>query len=438
MRSEFTTRRVLIADDEPLVAETISRLVHSRFGCFVATVSDGASEIELLSKEHFDLVLTDMLMPGLHGVELIHEIVKTAPRCAVFVMTAHPGEFPYVSVINAGAADFLIKPYHPDELEAKIVRIFKELELRAELASEKERILHDMREMKKARTAQAVAEVKYQTLFNLSMDGMVLASQDDYRIREANVAFCELSGRGRDQLLNQSLLDLIDPYERGRFKQGLTLLSEGGRGTLSDMILIQPAGRQLYLDVSVTFISSSLETFVLLAFKDVTQQRETQMQLTDMAQKDSLTGLYNKRSFNTRLESAIARARRNAEPVALMFIDLDNFKLCNDTFGHQTGDTLLGRVGRVILKQVRGASDESFRYGGDEFAILIVGVTLEIAAKIGERVRAEYEAGECFGTTMSIGITAYESGMDSETFVGAADRALYKAKSKGKNTVHVA
>lgn len=439
MRSAYVSRRILVADDEPLVSETISRLIRAQFGCHVTTVSNGPDALGLLAQESFDLVLTDMLMPGVHGVDLIVEILRVAPQSAVVVMTAHPGEFPYVKVVTAGAADFLIKPYQPVELEAKLVRIFKELDLRAELARDKERILQDMQAMEKARAAQAAAEVKYQSLFELSMNGMVLATQETYLIHDANFAFCELSGRSRDQLTNQSLLDLIDPYERGRFSQGLALLSEGGRGTLGDMILVQPGGRQVYLDVSVTFITATNESFVLLAFKDVTQQRELQTQLTDLAQRDSLTGLFNKRNFYTRLEGAVVKSRRATDSsIVLMFIDLDNFKHCNDTYGHQTGDSLLSRVGEIILKQVRGASDESFRYGGDEFAILVVGVSAEIAARIAERVRSQFEAGECYGTSMSIGIAAYRDGMNVEAFVEAADQALYKAKSSGKNTVHVA
>ena len=440
MRPEYTTRRILVADDEPMVADTISRLIGAQFGCYVKSVSSGNEALAALAAEPFDLALTDMLMPGVHGVELIEKMLEVAPHCSVVVMTAHPGEFPYVKVVNAGAADFLIKPYQPVELEAKIVRVFKEVDLRAELARDKERILHDMQAMEKARAAQAAAEVKYQSLFELSMNGMVLASQESYLIHDANHAFCELSGRTRDDLLNHSLLDLIDAYERGRFNQGLTLLVEnfGGRGTLSDMILIQPGGRQVFLDVSVTFITVIDESLVLLAFKDVTQQREMQMELTDMAQRDSLTGLLNKRTFYTRIEGAVGRARRSTEPICLMFIDLDNFKRCNDTFGHQTGDSLLTRVGEIILKQVRGKSDESFRYGGDEFAVLVVGVAPDIAGKIAERIRAGFEAGERHGTSMSIGIASYQDGMSVDAFVEAADQALYKAKSNGKNTVHIA
>lgn len=437
MQVERKARRILVADDEPIVSETIKRMIRNQFDCDVVTASDGSEVLELLAKESFDLVLTDMLMPGLHGVDLIKRIQQAAPRVAILVMTAHPEEFPYVHVVKAGAADFLLKPYQPVELEAKIMRIFKELELREELARDKEHILHDMQEMEKARAAQALAELKYHSLFELSMNGMVLTSQDTYRIVDVNGAFCELCGRPRENLLDQSLFDLIDPYERGRFQQGLALLAQGGRGTLSDMILVQPTGRQVYLDVSVTFITVAEESLVLLAFKDVTQQREIQMQLTDIAQHDSLTGLLNKRTFHMRLEGAVSRARRSGESAVLMVIDLDNFKRCNDSFGHQTGDHLLGRVGEVILKQVRGASDESFRYGGDEFAVLVVNTSLEIAAKIGERIRREFQAGECYGTTMSIGVAAYANGMEAGAFLDAADQALYKAKSQGKNMIQV-
>ena len=122
------------------------------------------------------------------------------------------------------------------------------------------------------------------------------------------------------------------------------------------------------VDISVTFIKEQSEEVVFLAFKDVTAKRGIDERLADAAQKDVLTGLYNKRSYQNRIEWVTSKARQKESDLALLVIDLDNFKKCNDTYGHQTGDKILQSVGRVIVKCIRGGdSDQGFRVGGDEF-----------------------------------------------------------------------
>jgi len=119
-------------------------------------------------------------------------------------------------------------------------------------------------------------------------------------------------------------------------------------------------------------------------------------------------------------------------------MDLDNFKKCNDSMGHQTGDELLNSVGEIILKTIRTERDAAFRFGGDEFAVLLAGIGTDVAQKVGERIWVAFMNCECYGTSISIGIAELNGGMDVEDFVGAADGALYKAKAAGKNTICMA
>jgi diguanylate cyclase (GGDEF)-like protein len=137
------------------------------------------------------------------------------------------------------------------------------------------------------------------------------------------------------------------------------------------------------------------------------------------------------------LHAAIDRFGRDNVPATLLFIDVDNFKRCNDSFGHQAGDELLRTVGEIIRKHTRASADHAFRYGGDEFAILLVGVDARIGQRIGERIRDEY-AGDRYGTSISVGVTQCLPSQDATAFVKAADDALYQAKQAGKNIVCVA
>lgn len=434
----MSTHRVLIADDNAAMANALARVISRNLGCEVEVVADGDSALEVLREQSFDVVILDMLMPGLHGIALVRQVHEGWPELSITVMTGLPGDFSYVEVIEAGAADFIIKPEQPGELEAKLLHTFRELDLRRDLAREKEKVLRDMEEMKRVRAAQAVAEQKYRSLFEFNMNGMLLLSPEKYTILDANRAFCELSDHSQEELQQRLLWDLFDQQERWRFEQAMHHFEASGQGTFADLVLKRPDGSQVCLDVSVTFIRAETEALVFTSFKDVTEQREMEQQLAEVASTDSITGLYNHRTFRSRLDRAVARARKYHSPLSLLFMDLDDFKRCNDVHGHPAGDELLKRVGQIIKKHTRGEADEGFRYGGDEFAVLLSGAPVPVAERVAERIRQEFEKGTRYGTTMSIGIAEYKDGTEAEAFVQAADGALYKAKSAGKNSTYVA
>ncbi len=276
----------------------------------------------------------------------------------------------------------------------------------------------------------------YRSLFELSMEGMLMLEPQDYSVQDVNRAFCDLVGRKRDELLGSPFFELFHQRERERLEQGITQFAKTGRGAFTGIGLPDNADGQLSLDMSVTFIDLDDKRIVSIACKDVTEQLELQQQLGTKAQTDEMTGLFNYRSFSMELERAIVRARKLSRPLSLMFIDLDNFKQCNDTHGHQTGDAVLKSVGDIIREQIR-SGDEGFRYGGDEFAVILGSATADIGRRVAERVQGRYDTVERYGTSMSVGITEYHAEMDATAFVAAADKALYEAKAAGKNTVCV-
>ena len=118
---------------------------------------------------------------------------------------------------------------------------------------------------------------------------------------------------------------------------------------------------------------------------------------------------------------------------------MDNFKHCNDTFGHQVGDQLLANVGGVIKSSIRTTiSDVGFRCGGDEFSVILDGTNLQGALVVAERMLEEFRNSETYGTSMSIGLAGLAPGMTPAKLIKQADTALYKAKAEGKDTVRTA
>jgi two-component system cell cycle response regulator len=152
---------------------------------------------------------------------------------------------------------------------------------------------------------------------------------------------------------------------------------------------------------------------------------------------DDLTGLYNYRYFYKKLEEETVRAKRQKIPLSLMMFDLDNFKRYNDTRGHIEGDKVLEEIGKIVVQCIRQKVDSGYRYGGDEFAVILIGVKGNRAVEIAERMRRLVEGAQLGDITVSIGLAEYDYDIDIEDFVKAADDALYVAKGQGGNQTHI-
>lgn len=413
---DYSTFRVLVADDEAFVCELIIRSVINRLGCEAQTARNGDEALELLEAQKFDVLITDMVMPGINGMDLIRRIRAQFPDVAIIVMTGFPDNFPFVDVIRAGANDFIVKPHPPQELEAKLVRTFEERRLR---------------------DAQVLAEAKYRSLFEFSMDGMALIDPNVARIVDLNPAFARLCGKSRGELRGTLISGLLSSLDRERLQYALQHCEAEGQSALGDVGLANAQGRLVAVDVSLSLVSVPGQRYVLLVTKDVTEKRELEQHLAHAVERDEVTGLSNKRRFRNRIEWAVARATHEEMPLALLLMDLDNFKQCNDTYGHQTGDDLLRHVGRIIRDSIRSRMDEGFRFGGDEFAVILYGADVPVASRVAERIRSEFASCNTYGTTTSIGIAEFQSPQTSTEFIKQADEALYSAKSSGKNSIVV-
>lgn len=156
-----------------------------------------------------------------------------------------------------------------------------------------------------------------------------------------------------------------------------------------------------------------------------------------IAAKDQLTGLWNRRTFDLRLNQAVARRQRHEGTFSLLLIDMDHFKAVNDVHGHAIGDEVLRQFAQVLHERLR-QNDVDARWGGEEFAVLADGARLEQAFALAEQVRAAVEA-TTFGNvpriTISIGLAEHQLGESSAQLFGRADRALYEAKRRGRNCV---
>jgi diguanylate cyclase len=189
--------------------------------------------------------------------------------------------------------------------------------------------------------------------------------------------------------------------------------------------------------------NQSLEDRLAETTAEVLQLREHFEQARREALSDSLTGLANRKNFEQTLTLFAKTSQDSGEPLALMLLDIDHFKLFNDRHGHQTGDTVLQLVARTLSDNVKG-QDLAARYGGEEFALLLPRTRADQAVKLGDNIRAliatrklvKRQSGESLGRiTISAGVAEYRAGEALSHFVQRADAALYGAKREGRNRV---
>ena len=187
---------------------------------------------------------------------------------------------------------------------------------------------------------------------------------------------------------------------------------------------------------------------LMLRLKRVLKERQLSIDrakmlktLEKLAITDGLTRLYNLRHFYKQLELEIDRCNRYGHSLALLLLDIDHFKKCNDTYGHLEGDKVLIKLGQIIKVCLR-TMDSAYRYGGEEFTIILPETTGKEANNVAERISASVEserfsteAGEDFSITISIGVTEYFKEEQLSTFIHRADQAMYKSKAKGRNRI---
>ena len=175
----------------------------------------------------------------------------------------------------------------------------------------------------------------------------------------------------------------------------------------------------------------------LFLAREIGRRAIAEDKLEEMATTDALTGLKNRRKFDSAIDAEWRRAARNKTPLALLMIDADHFKAYNDTFGHQAGDEVLIGIAICITDAVRRAGDCAARYGGEEFAVLLPGLSSLEALGVAETIRLNVLkwSGDPPITSVSIGIASLtpDSAIDWAGLVMAADRALYAAKANGRN-----
>jgi len=451
------TARVLVVDDVvPNVKLLEAKLSSEYYDVIVAY--NGLEALEKVEQEIPDIVLLDVMMPGMDGFEVCRRIKDNAKiaHIPVVMITALTEPSDRVCGLEAGADDFLAKPVDDIALFARVRSLVRlktmtdELRLREQTGNQfgvtpatTERNIEVGKDARILVIEDSVVDAKqihntlseqYQVLVESDCtEAMVLARGGDFDLIIVSLGHADTDPlrvcsqmRTNEETRQVPILTVVDDFDRDRLVKALEL-------GVNDYLL-RPIDRNELLARSLTQLRRK-------RYQDKLRQNY-HLSLT-MAVTDGLTGLYNRRYLNSHIDNLLLQLGPDGKSFSVILIDIDHFKLINDTHGHGAGDEVLREFSKRVQRSIRGV-DLVARMGGEEFVVVMPDTGLGVACIVAERLRqaiAEHafpvttDGPAEIKVTSSFGVAEAETGMSSSDLFGAADEALYDAKRSGRNQV---
>jgi len=484
--------RIVVADDDPSIRQTVTWLL-TEHGYEVLAAANGEELFQLLELRLPDLLLLDVIMPGVDGIQALARI-KSDERwrdLPVLMLSSVSAEDATATTLGLGADDFVRKPFRVKEL---LARIQAQLRMRALLRSAREALRTTEQELSRAReeaeSRRKLVDILHEVTGDLSSDeiyhllarrvaraltlthcsvilarpgdrtGMVATAYENPGLRHREVVldrYPEIRAaldRGRPVLIEDVSASPLFDRVREMWER------EGERPTIRSVIALPFTLDRLQAGVfflrrtvdeppltvdDVEFADTVVKAAVASIQKAqlLENAKADNARLEALAHTDPLTQLLNRRALVARLAAELDRARRYDSVVSLLMIDLDHFKQVNDTHGHLAGDEVLREAAALFSAAVRSV-DLVARYGGEEFVIVLPETRHDGATIFAERLREQIEAhrfpvvgSKVLQLTASIGVASYpSSGVESpEELFARADEALYRSKAAGRNQV---
>jgi diguanylate cyclase (GGDEF)-like protein len=455
--------QILLVDDDPdLLA------LHTRFltgqGYRVAPAANGAQALQALEHQgEFHLAILDLMLPDVSGLELLSLLKKRSPATEVIMFTGYGGLDSALAALRLGAYDYLVKTdLRLPDLQAVLNRALE----RRGLAQANRQLLENLQQAQAELARQRANELtlirrigetlaRPRTLDDLATGlldlvreglpaqalGFTLKGPDGETVWEGYRHPDHLPAAGGQAFQEWLQGGLVDAAGKGDACP-LNKRPIPYQAVMWERIAAAPLTGAVAVARDEAFSPEEVELFRIFALQGEAALTNLLLleEVKGLAIRDDLTGLYNFRYFWEMLNHHVELSRRYGEPLSLLFLDLDDFKRVNDTYGHLQGDLVLRAVGAFLRQAVRQA-DLACRYGGEEYAVILPQTPAAAAMGLGERLRAGVAATliSCgkqeLSITVSVGVGAFSPRMDGAALVAQADQALYQAKQGGKNRV---
>lgn len=431
---------VLIVDDETVILDILrEQLGAVGFDCSVA--SSSAEAMTLLRAKETSLLITDIVMPETTGTELAVSARELCPDLAVIVMTGKSDVSNAVDALRAGADDYVLKPFDFEEILICVERALEKrrliIENRQYGEQLEQRVKDATRDIERANEVLVDTQRYLNNLIDSTVDAIITIGPDE-RVIFANRGAQRMLGFGAEEFERMFIGDLyIGGIEEATYIRRVTGMDRPLQNYETEFK--QGSDKTIPVSMSVSLIptDSGEDCPMLMICKDITEQKRLERELKEMSIRDGLTGLYNLRHFYDRLEGEIERARRQEHTLSLLLLDVDGFKTYNDAHGHLEGDKVLQGVAQVISDCTREHVDLGFRYGGDEFTVILPEAPEEQALQIAQRIRETFAEKRFDLLTLSVGLMTYSEAYSSRSFIQFTDSMMYDAKRSGGNQVNV-
>jgi diguanylate cyclase (GGDEF)-like protein/PAS domain S-box-containing protein len=393
-----------------------------------------ASGVIAAQKMKPDIILLDLSLPDSAGMDTVHSMRSAQPNVPIVVLTGHDDYALANAALQAGAQDYLVKGNFDHDALGRAIRYAlarNQLEFRLRLS---------------------------EVALNAVANGIVITDQHA-QIEWVNPAFTHLTGYTREEAIGKKPGELVKSgHHSDTFYEDMWQSILSGQTWSAEMVNRRKDGTQYDESLHITPVISENGTILhfVAIMQDITERKRSDVTIRNLAFYDALTKLPNRRLLNEHLNRAIASSRRNNRYSALIFLDLDNFKPLNDTYGHVVGDQLLIEAA-TRLKDCLREIDTASRFGGDEFIVLLSELSEDeaesavhasmVAEKIRNTLSAPYllELAPRADTparhiehhcTASIGVVVFSGQLTTaESAIMQADTAMYQAKERGRNLV---
>ncbi len=434
--------KVLVIEDTEDTANLVARMLKNNFTVDIA--EDGFIGIQKFKDNVYDIVLLDIMLPGMSGDEVLDTLIGLNPQQVVIAMTAHGTIDLAELMLTKGAADYIQKPFRAEQLR-KI----------CDIAIKREDFLVATQQFALKSRALESEQQKYDSLSKHhyrildSLGSIVIELTSAGRISFLNNAWYKLTGFMISESIGKPFSNFIeeDNFQTKQYiQESITklLLEELTQDSL-EFKLKKRDGQIIWCEINLSPHYDESEQIIGISatIDDISVRKKAEHRLQHVALHDSLTGIHNRYYFDTELFNAASIAKRSGLEHALLYLDLDHFKIINDSQGHKQGDLVLKEVARLLKERTR-ASDVLCRIGGDEFAMLLMNTNLQGAKEAAAEIcQVIADTSFCFNEQVyklscSIGIAIINGNAKSEDlYLQQADIAMFAAKESGRNRVHV-
>jgi len=402
---------ILIIDDDPNMGKSLADIFRAK-GFEVLAAGSGAEGLALLREQFVNVALIDLGLPDISGLDVLERMKKASPATEAIVLTGQ------ASVDSAIEYSYMLKPYDVDLL-----------------------LLHLKRALEKQRTEEALR--LRQRAIEASSNGITIVdiTRPDNPIVYTNPAFEQISGYSSGEAAgrNPRFLSRDDGEQMGLEEMRAALREQReGHAVLRNY---RKDGTLFWNSLSVAPVrdDGGKVTHFVGIINDITEQKRYEEQLEYQANYDELTDLPNRNLLTNLISQSARYAHRYRREMAVLFIDLDYFKLVNDSLGRSVGDRLLKAMAERLRACVR-AADMVARHGGDEFVVVLTNLERsENVALVAQKIRESLYLpvlidGQEFAISCSIGISIYpKDGNDAQALLNNADAAMFRAKEQGRN-----